>query len=270
VPIDPLNAESVPPMNPREYEIMARVESWHWWYEALRQQLADSLRRWGQDLPAHPSILDAGCGTGENLRCVAGWVQPSYVGGFDPEPLALSWAQKKVPGGDLYLSDVCQPRLHCERYDIVLSCDVLYIPGLAAAQQGMQQIVERMSPGGLLLINLPAYNWLRSDHDLAIGTRQRFVAAEVRDFLGCLGLEPKWVSYRLCLLFPLVVLSRLPSILFPSRDARSTTSALTAPNRWVNAGLQSVMRVENLAMRSGVRFPWGSSVFAVGQKKAGG
>jgi len=267
VPIDKPNAATVPAMNTREYEIMARVESWHWWYEALRQQLADNLQRWGQDLPAHPSILDAGCGTGENLRFVSGLMQPSYVGGFDSEPAAIAWAQQKMPEGDLYLSDVCQPQLHREHYDIVLSCDVLYIPGLMAARPGMQQIVERMSPGGLLLINVPAYNWLRSDHDLAVGTRQRFVAAEIRDFMNSLGLETKWVSYRLCLLFPLVVLSRLPSMVSPSREARDARSALTAPSRWVNVAFQSVMGLENLALRKGIRFPWGSSVFAVGQKK---
>ncbi len=253
-------------MNPREFEMMASVEAEHWWYRGLRQILGQAIQRFGRSLPDQPRVLDAGCGTGENLRFLHGLLAPRYVGGFDPSPQAIAWAKKKVPEADVYASDVCQPELHCDSYDIVLSCDVLYIPGLAAAHAGMSSIVERMAPGGLLLVNVPAYNWLRSNHDLAIGTRQRFVGRDIRRFLVDIGLTPRLVTYRLCLLFPLVVASRLPSILCPSKEATSVASALKPANRWTNQVLGQAMSVENRLLHAGLRMPWGSSVFAVGQK----
>ncbi len=255
-------------MNSREYEMMAAVEADHWWYRGMRQQLGHSLERFGQQLPARPSILDAGCGTGENLRYLSSLYNAQYMGGFDASVQAVEWAKKKVATADIYLSDICAPELHADHYDIVLSCDVLYIPGLTASLSGMQAIAERMSPNGLMLINVPAYQWLRSEHDLAIGTTQRFVAYDIRQFLRELGLVPRLVTYRMCLLFPLVVASRLPSILRPGRDRSQAVSALKQHSRWSNRLLEMTMGLENSLIGTGVGLPWGSSVFAVGQKVA--
>lgn len=255
-------------MNPREYEMMAAVEADHWWYRGMRQQLGQSLQRFGQRLPARPSILDAGCGTGENLRFLSSLYTAQYMGGFDASAQAVEWAKKKVSAADIYQSDICAPELHAEHYDIVLSCDVLYIVGLTASLRGMQAIAERMSPNGLMLINVPAYQWLCSEHDLAIGTTQRFVANDIRQFLRELGLVPRLVTYRLCLLFPLVVASRLPSILRPGRDSTHAVSALKQHSRWTNRLLEATLGLENRLIGAGAALPWGSSVFAVGQKVA--
>ncbi len=253
-------------MNPREYEIMAAVEAEHWWYRSLRQRLRGSLGRFGQHLPLRPSILDVGCGTGENLRYLRTCFQPRYLGGFDAEPIAVQYARQKNPQADIYLSDLCAPELHDDSYDVVFSCDVLYIPGLEASLAGLASIVQSMSSGGLLLLNLPAYNWLRSDHDLAIATRQRVVARQVRELMGNVGLKTVGLTYRVHALLPLVIASRLPSMLRPTREADRARSALKPPTRLANFVFGSVMAIENRLIDAGCQLPWGSSVFAVGKK----
>ncbi len=253
-------------MNPREYEIMASVESDHWWYRSLRDCLEFSLRRYGQALPEKPNILDAGCGTGQNLCFLNSLFRVGYLGGFDFSERAVEYAKSKCPAADIYQSDIRQPELHCEEFDIVVSCDVLYIPGFEASTAGLLQIIQKMRPGGLFLVNLPAYNWLRSDHDLAIQTSERYVASQVKNFLQRLGLEPMSVTYRLCALFPLVVASRLPSIMRPSSDAHSATSALKPASQMSNMVFGQYMRWENRLIGCGLRMPFGSSVFAVGRK----
>ncbi len=253
-------------MNSREYEIMSALEAEHWWYVGLRQRLISSLRRFGQRLSAAPSILDAGCGTGENLRFLSQQISPQCIGGFDNSPQAVRFARNKNPTADIYCSDICNPELHDNVYDVVISCDVLYIPGLEASFAGLNKIVQRLSSGGLLLLNLPAYNWLRSDHDLAIHTHQRFVASELRQLMRRLDLQTCCLTYRLCPLFPLVVASRLPSILCPSRDASQVKSALRKPSQFANFCFGKVMKAENRLIDAGVSMPWGSSVFAVGRR----
>lgn len=245
---------------------MAAVEREHWWYCGLRDLIARSLRRW-MPAGAHPlAALDAGCGTGENLRLLQDVLDPHYLAGFDNSPLALEYAVRKAPQADIYLSDICRPELHVDSLDVITSCDVIYIPGAEAAFAGLSQLVGALRPGGLFILNVPAFNWLKSRHDAAVHTRQRFRAVEIRRLFDRLGLRTELTTYRLWSLFPAIVLARLPSIIRPPTDRATARSDVTLPPRSVNSFLRRVLCAENAAVSAGLRLPWGSSVFAVGRK----
>ena len=256
-------------MNPGEYEVMARVERSHWWYRGLRDVIRRCLSSPRFALPARPRVLDAGCGTGENLKSLGEWLEPSYLGGFDISEQALALARSKLPETtDLYDSDICDPILNMEDLDLVVSLDVLYIPGAERALPGLHRIVSALRPGGLLVLNLPAYDWLFSEHDVAIHTSERYTTGRVRTLLAELGLRLELVSYRLCFLFPAVVATRLPSLIrrpTDSADARSDLHAV--PGAALNRGLFSVLRAENALIARGYSLPWGSSVFAIARRR---
>ncbi|HKQ62713.1 MAG TPA: class I SAM-dependent methyltransferase [Candidatus Polarisedimenticolaceae bacterium] len=251
-------------MQAGEHELMARVEDRHWWYLGLRDLLGRLLPRALR--VERPRVLDAGCGTGANLRFVRELLQPAYLGGFDSSATALELARAKVPGADLYVSDVCAPEIHAEALDLVLSLDVIYIPGAERARAGLERLAERLRPGGLFVFNLPAYRWLYSEHDVAIHTRQRFTAGDVCGLVGELGLGLELITYRLCLLFPLVVLARLPR-LGRGRAGTARSDLQREPGARLNGALLAVLRAENAGVERGVRWPWGSSVFAIGRKR---
>jgi len=254
-------------MNPGEYKIMSSVEETHWWYRGLRDTISRSLSHPSLALPPQPRILDAGCGTGENLRMLNQRLQPQYLGGFDHSSEALDLARAKVPDADLYVADICDPTLNCDQLDLVVSLDVIYIPGVASALNGLKRLTTALKPGGLFMLNLPAYNWLYSRHDVAVHTSQRFVAREIRELFGELGLTTIRLSYRLCFLFPLVVLTRLPGMLRATPGDREARSDLhSVPGRFTNTFLLRVQQAENMLIARGTRLPWGSSIFAVGQK----
>lgn len=247
---------------------MARVEEGHWWYRGLRDVLKRTLCDAKSALPPHPRVLDAGCGTGGNLAALRDWLEPSYVGGFDTSPEALEFARQRVPEADLYSSDVCAPTLHETDLDLVVSLDVIYIPGVARARPGLGRIVEALRPGGLLVLNLPAYEWLFSEHDVAIHTSERYSARRVGSLLEDLGLQQQLLTYRLCLLFPLVVGSRLPSLLRARPGDEGAHSDLhRVPSEVMNRTLFAALRAENALIARGVRFPFGSSVYAIARKR---
>ena len=136
-------------MNPGEHEIMSRVEERHWWYQGLRDALARTLA--DAALPERPRILDAGCGTGQNLRFLSERLDPGYLGGFDLSEEALAFTRSKVPDADLYVGDICEPQIHPDELDMVISMDVVYIPGTERALPGLRRLVARLSPGGLFV-----------------------------------------------------------------------------------------------------------------------
>jgi SAM-dependent methyltransferase len=252
-------------MEPGEHEAMSRAEERHWWYLGLRELLAGVLAR--EVRVPKPRVLDAGCGTGANLRLLRDALAPAYLGGFDTEPEALRLAHAKVPEADLYRSDACAPELHVDALDLVLSIDVIYVPGSERARPGLLRLAERLARGGLLVLHLPAYRWLYSEHDAAVHGTQRFTAREVRALLAGLGLRVELLTYRLCLLFPLVVLARLPRLARPGAVASAPRSELhDEPDPRVNRALLAALRAENAAILRGARLPFGSSVLAVARK----
>ena len=254
-------------LNPGELEVMARVEEGHWWYRGLRDVLARTLVAQGGGLPVHPRVLDAGCGTGRNLVALRDRLEPSYLGGFDASEAALQIARQKLPAADLYSGDICESPLHERDLDLVVSLDVLYIPGIERSRPGLERLVDALRPGGLLVLNLPAYDWLYSQHDVAVHTTERYTAGQIRSLLLGLGLQVRLLTYRLCLLFPVLVASRLPS-LFRARpgDQQARSDLHHAPGRVANRVLWSAMRVENALIARGASLPFGSSVYAIARK----
>lgn len=246
---------------------MASVEASYWWYRGLRDVVARCLRRPELDPGTRPRVLDAGCGSGANLEFLDGLLRPSYLGGFDVSARALELARDKCPGAELYRGDICDPEIRVDALDLIVSFDVIYIPGVARALNGLRRLVEALRPGGLLIVNLPAYDWLYSTHDVAIHTSERYTLRRLRGLLERLALDPVRLSYRLCLLFPAVVITRLPGMLAARRGIRGATSDLhRIPGRPINEALVRILGFENRMIASGARLPWGSSVFAVARK----
>ena len=138
-------------MHPDEYEVMSRVEGDHWWYRSLRDCLERTLRTRDLSPPAGARVLDAGCGTGANLRLLRDLLRPRHLEGFDAADEALALAGAKVPEAELYRGDICAPEVRSAPFDLIVSLDVIYIPGVQRARDGLRTLVEALRPGGLFI-----------------------------------------------------------------------------------------------------------------------
>jgi SAM-dependent methyltransferase len=235
---------------------MFAVEDRHWWYVGVRRE----VERWLQALQPRPgerlAVLDAGCGTGgllANLRSAAWRV------GVEISPEGIRRARTRGLTA-LVQGSVAALPFADDSFDAVVSIDVLCHSGVVE-RQAVEETARVLRPGGLFLVQLPAFDFLRGEHDAAVWTKRRYRRAEVAALLTSAGLSLKRSSYRNAILFPLAAVARLGRRHGKARaEARSDVRPVPRP---VNAILSAVLAVER---RLGVRFPFGLSVFCVGEK----
>jgi SAM-dependent methyltransferase len=236
---------------------MYRVEDTHWWYGALRRHVARAVEAEALRLGHPPRLLDAGAGTGGMLARLA-----PLVDGWGVEIAAegLQFCRKR---GLEYLvqGSVSELPYRSATFDVVLCLDVLYHRGVPDDVAAAQELARVLRPGGLLILNLPAYDRLRGAHDAAIHTARRYSRAGVLRLLAAACLRAERVTHWNSLLLPAAAAARVLSRLRP-RDAASDVHPVWPP---LNTALAGVMRLEETCF-SRVSPPFGLSLLTLARK----
>lgn len=236
---------------------MAALEDTMWWYRALHARLCDRLGEAG--LPAGAAVLDAGCGTGGLLRRAAA-VHPHLAFSgleFDPEAAALARAKTGLPVGTGSVNAMPYP---ANRFDAIVSADVLCHGGV---QEGaaLGEFWRCLKPGGHLLLNLPAYQWMASAHDAHVHNKRRYTLSQARDRLAAAGFTAITGGYWNSLLFPLMLLHRLTA--GQGQQGGSDVKPFPA---WQDRLFYTVTAVERQLADIGLRLPFGGSVWVEAKK----
>ena len=242
-------------MDAEEYSVMARVESNHWWYRGLRDRVVAELE---SRVSGDVTILDAGCGTGGTLVTLERRFPSARIIGIDASPLAISYAREKAGGSIAYGSVNALP-VADSSIDAITSLDVIYHDGVDE-KLALTEMVRVLKPDGIAVVNVPAYEWLRSVHDVAVHTAHRYTTGGFRDKAKGAGFDVISCQYRNSLLFPLMLARRLTQ---RSNGHTKSDSAVNRPSLPINYLFGIVLALENGLTRFGVKFPAGGSVFAL-------
>jgi SAM-dependent methyltransferase len=240
----------VSPDNDRGYHlVLDRIERDHWWFVALRELVVDTVTA---RLPPGSRILDVGCSTGHVIAEIPDEYERT---GADINADAIELARAARP--DIRLVEAPVEHLPFEggSFDGALAFDVLSDRGVEDEAVALREIRRVLRPGGVLLLQLPAYAWLKSDYDDLVATTRRYKASSVRRLLQDGGFIVEHLTYRITALFPLAAVRRLLA-------ASGNGNDLRPPRPTLNRLLTGITRVENrLAARH--RLPFGLSIFAV-------
>jgi SAM-dependent methyltransferase len=234
------------------YREQFRLEDAHWWFVGRRAVLWSLLSRAG--LPEHVRILDAGCGTGRNLRefAVLGAAQ-----GVDPSAEAIEYARCRGVHG-ITEAGLEQLPFADASFDLILATDVLeHVEREADALGELRRVA---APGGRLLITAPAYRWLWSQHDDVHHHFRRYTMRSLRRTVRASGWEPIVRSYFNTLLLPPIALVRVLARADAPANGRADLELTPGP---LNRLLEQPMRLEAALIARGVRLPAGVSVAMV-------
>ena len=201
-------------------------------------------------------ILDAGCGTGAAFSYLSRF---GNVTGVDISDEALKFARTL---GRVKKSDIIDMPFSENSFEAVICLDVLYHRWVGDYKKALREFWRVLRPGGILFIREPAYNWMRGSHDKVDFTKHRFNKAEIEHEIIQAGFRIKKITYANFLLFPFVLLKRIPQMLIPTHRAVSDMQSVPP---FVDRLLFTILRFEAKLM-SWVSLPWGSSLLCVGQK----
>lgn len=240
-------------MQPGEHGRMRRVEDQHWWFQVLRGLVRRDLRL---HVPAGSRVLDVGCGTGGMLALLSDW----DAHGIDLSPDAVQLCRERGLT-QVRLGTVHDLPFASASFAAVLCLDVLYHRDVEE-NRAMEEMTRVLRPGGLLLLNLPAFDCLRGSHDCAVGGARRYSPCNVRGLLKSHSLNIEMMHCWNAWLFVPMLAWRLLSRLRAEGAARSD---LALPPGWLNDLLALAGTLEARLCRS-LRVPAGSSVFAAARK----
>lgn len=247
----------------------AFMESWydlsdasHFWFQgrlaALQQQLKDLHFPTQKNL----KVLDVGCGTGvlrAQLEAMTAWE-------VDATDLDYNALQHAKPGrGRILYYDILETKadLH-EHYDVVMLFDVL--EHIDATQPFIAALLQHIKPGGHLIVNVPALQWLYSRYDQVQGHVRRYNPTTLAQEFQAFPLQIKDTRYWGLVNVPLIWARKLWLAMARGQSNEEIfQQGFKPPSPSVNEALLRLMRLELSLMK---RPFLGSSVLLVGEKTA--
>jgi SAM-dependent methyltransferase len=242
-------------VEPYTYSIMRSIEDGHWWFVARRQIIAALLR--SLNLPNQARILEVGSGTGGNLAMLSEF---GTVIGVESDPSAADMANERglapVFQGSLPLA---LPEFD-EHFDLICLLDVIeHIEDDAASLRALAALLKS---GGRIVLTVPAFNFLWSQHDDENRHQRRYRRPGVSKLVATAELNLDYASYFNTWLFPPVALMRIFRKLVPYKESWKD---MRQPGETLNRMLGFIFSSERHLVGK-IRLPFGISLVAVMSK----
>ena len=241
-------------MDEQELRTLLEVDEDHWWYRGRRRIIRAELDR--LPLRAGTRVLDAGCGSGRTLQDLRVYGE---VAGIELSPIAAEQARERDLG-EVRVGRIEELPWGDGVFDLVTCLDVLeHTPDDTLALRELRRVT---SPGGWLLLTVPAYPKLWSTHDEVNHHYRRYTRPTLRQAATSAGWHVARLTSFNSLLLPAAAVVRISQRHRP-RHTDDHVSELHVGPRWLNGALERPLRIEASLLRRGRTLYAGLSLLGV-------
>lgn len=206
----------------------------HWWLSTRLQYVEKSLEL----CPREASVIEFGCGTGQNIY----YLRKKYpqasrikqIKGVDPalpENFDSSW----VSEGDVITSKYPE---ETEKFDLLLATDV--VEHIEKDVEILREWQTYLKPGAIILITVPAFQFLWSYQDVFLEHYRRYTKSHLRNVAESAGLQTVKINYAFSWALPLVFMVRK----IIKRGSKEASDDLRRANPLINGIFRVLGKIE--------------------------
>ena len=238
----------------------ALAERRHFWFRGFRFFVVPLLERAAAGRSGL-SLLDCGCGTGNNLDLLGRF---GRAFGFDLTASGLALGTE-AGRSRLVRASVGAIPFPDDSFDVVTSFDVLYsLPG-AVEHAAIREMYRVARPGAWLLINVAAMEMLRGDHSVLSHELRRYSRESLASLATGAGFSIDRITYTNAVLFPTMALARALQRWRGLSVEQEADQDIRVPAAPLNLALTAALKLESLWLRA-VNNPFGSSLLCLARK----
>jgi len=224
----------------------------HWWWRAREAAILEVLHA-QQPPQGWRRILDVGCGDGLFFEKLARFGEVEGI-----EPVQDLVSEKGVYRSRIHIGSFDEGFQPGRKFSLILMLDVL--EHLANPEAALRHALRLLEPQGRLVVTVPAFRLLWTNHDLLNQHFTRYTASSFRRLAHQAGLEIEIERYFFQWLFPMKLATRLAEWIFQLEPKPPEI-----PARWVNSLFYALSRFEYKTL-SPLPMPFGSSMIVVGKR----
>jgi len=188
------------------YLEMYQLEEAYWWHVAKRM-LVKKLLSMYVDNYFQKKLVDVGCGTGKFLQEMNVWQDWGELLGLDGSDEAIRFTKERHIANVKKANFEKKLPLRSKTYDVITSLDV--VEHINDDQHLVNEFYRVLKPGGLVVITVPAHQWLWTYWDEMLGHFRRHNKKSVTSLFSTAGFEIEKISYFYSYLLPIAIIFRL-------------------------------------------------------------